>query len=196
MCYRIRYAMSRPEQTEKLDGIVEADETYMGSKAHGKRGRGAANKTPVVTLVERNGEARSQVVANVTGENIGAILHQQVEPDATLMTDSYQAYTKPGEQFAAHHTVDHGAGEYARTEGEGETAIRVYSNTVEGFFSQLKRSIDGTYHHVSAHHLHRYLAEFDYRYSTRKDKDGERTKRAIRQAAGKRLKYGESAASV
>ena len=65
----------------------------------------------------------------------------------------------------------------------------MHSNTVEGFFSQLKRSIDGTYHHVSVQHLHRYLAEFDYRYSTRKDKDGERTMQAIRQTAGKRLTY-------
>ncbi len=110
MAHRIRYAMARPPLVDKLSGTVEADETYIGGKAHGKRGRGAANKTPVVTLVERDGEARSQVVANVTGENIGAILHEQVKPDATLVTDSYPVYTKPGKDFAAHHTVDHGAG--------------------------------------------------------------------------------------
>jgi transposase-like protein len=191
MCHRIRFAMAPQEaQQEQLSGIVEADETYIGGRAHGKRGRGAANKTPVVTLIERDGEARSQVVTNVTGENIKAILTKHVEPEATLMTDSYPVYDKPGQEFAAHHTVDHGAKEYARTDVRADgTAIRAHINTAEGFFSQLKRSIDGTYHHASEHHLHRYLAEFDFRYSTHKVKDGERTVRAIRQTAGKRLRY-------
>ena len=194
MAHRIRYAMApQPSEQEqpptRLQGVVEADETYIGGRARGKRGRGAANKTPVVTLVERNGEARSQVVTNVTGENVRAILQRHVEADATLMTDGYQIYRQPGQAFAAHHTVDHGAGEYARTVGEGETAVRAHINTAEGYFSQLKRSLDGTHHHVSEKHLPRYLAEFDYRYSTRKIKDGERTVRTIRQVAGKRLRY-------
>lgn len=194
MAHRIRYAMA-PQQAqaqEPLQGVVEADETYIGGRARGKRGRGAANKTPVVTLVERTGEARSQVVTNVTGENVKAILQRQVEADATLMTDSFPVYRQPGKDFAAHHTVDHGAGEYARSiepVGEGETAIRAHINTAEGYFSQLKRSLDGTHHHVSEKHLPRYLAEFDYRYSTRKIKDGERTVRTIRQVTGKRLQY-------
>jgi transposase-like protein len=79
--------MARPPLVDKLDGIVEADETYVGGKARGKRGRGAANKTPVVTLVERNGEARSQVMEHVTGENIKQVLHAQVETSAQIMTD-------------------------------------------------------------------------------------------------------------
>lgn len=194
MAHRIRFALSRPDGQDKLGRVVEADETYIGGKAKGKRGRGAANKTPVVTLIERDGEARSQVVTNVTGENIKAVLQKHVAPEATLMTDSFPVYNKPGQEFAAHHTVDHGAKEYARTEGEGESAIRVHINTAEGFFSQLKRSIDGTYHHVSEEHLHRYLAEFDYRYNTRKVKDSERTITAIRQAAGKRLMYRNTVA--
>lgn len=189
MMHRIRKAMERtePEQTsDKLGALVEADETYVGGRAHGKRGRGAANKTPVVTLVERNGEARSQVVTNVTGENVKDVLAKHTEPAETvLVTDSYQVYDKPGQDFAEHHTVDHGVKEYARWDG----TLRVHTNTVEGFFSQLKRSLDGTYHHVSERHLNRYLAEFDYRYNTRKVKDGERTVRAIRQAGGKRLMY-------
>lgn len=188
MCHRIRYAMARPPLVDKLTGTVEADETYVGGRAHGKRGRGAANKTPVFTLVERDGQARSQVMQRVTGENVGEVLRTQVESESTLMTDTFPVYTKPGQEFAEHETVDHGRKEYARTTERGK---RAHINTAEGFFSQLKRSIDGTHHHVSAKHLHRYLAEFDYRYNTRKVKDGTRTMQTIRQSAGKRLRYRE-----
>lgn len=113
-----------------------------------------------MTLVERDGEARSQVLHTVTGENVGAVLREHVDPKTTLFTDSYPIYTKPGKEFAAHETVNHGEGEYSRG--------AVHTNTAEGYFSQLKRSIDGTHHHVSERHLDRYLAEFDYRYTTRK----------------------------
>lgn len=181
MAHRIRYAMERPPLVDKLQGIVEADETYIGGKAKGKRGRGAANKTPVVTLVERNGEARSQVMEHVTGKNIKSTLEAQVSKEARLMTDELNVYIQPGQAFASHETVEHGKSEYVR----GDAHI----NTAEGYFSQLKRSIDGTHHHVSAHHLHRYLGEFDYRYNTRKIKDGERTQKAIEMTTGKRLMY-------
>lgn len=184
MAHRVRLAMERPPLADKLGnvlGIVEADETYIGGRHPGKRGRGAAGKTPVVTLVERNGEARSKVMKKVTAENVGALLSEHVEQHAALMTDSFPVYRTPGRNFASHETVDHSRGEYVRGDA--------HSNTVEGFFSQLKRSIDGTYHHVSERHLDRYLAEFDYRYSNRKVKDGERTVRAIEQVAGKRLRY-------
>jgi len=190
MAHRIRYAMAHPPlvdqlaavaDEDKLDGIVEAHETYIGGKAKGKRGRGAANKTPVVTLVERNGEARSQVMEHVTGKNIKEVLHSQVSTSARLMTDELPVYVEPGKGFASHETVQHGKGEYVR----GDAHI----NTAEGYFSQLKRSIDGTHHHVSAFHLHRYLSEFDYRYNTRKIEDSDRTKKAIRMTSGKRLMY-------
>ena len=163
---------------------MEADETYVGGKAKGKRGRGAANKTPVVSLVERGGKVHSRVVTNVTGKNVKDVLQANVSPDATLMTDSYQVYAEPGKDFAAHETVDHGKGEYAR--GDAHT------NTVEGFFSQLKRSLDGTHHHVSAKHLHRYVGEFDFRYNSHKVTDGERTVTAIQKTAGKRLRYRDT----
>lgn len=97
------------------------------------------------------------------------------------MTDSLRFYTKPGKQFSRHEVVDHSLGEYVR----GNAHI----NTAEGYFSQLKRSIDGTHHHVSEQHLHRYLSEFDHRYNTRKMEDGERTLLTIRMAEGKRLRY-------
>ena len=98
------------------------------------------------------------------------------------MTDELNVYREAGKEFASHETVEHGKGEYAR----GQAHI---NNTAEGYFSQLKRSIDGTHHHVSAHHLHRYLGEFDYRYNTRKVTDSERTQQAIRMTTGKRLMY-------
>lgn len=185
-CIRHALAPAIEQPQEKLEGVVEADETYIGGRAHGKRGRGALNKTPVVTLVQRDGEARSQVVTNVTGQNIKEVLLKQAEPsDTVLVTDSYHVYEKPGQEFVEHHTVDHGKKEYARTDGD----LRVHTNTAKGYFSQLKRSLDGTYHHVSERHLPRYLSEFDYRYNTRKAKDGERTVKAIRRMAGKRLRY-------
>lgn len=181
LAHRIRYAMAREPLASKLEGIVEADETYIGGKAHGKRGRGAANKTPVVSLVERDGEVRSQVMEHVTGKNIKETLEAQVSKDAHLMTDELNVYREPGKAFASHETVEHGKGEYVRG--------RAHINTAEGYFSQLKRSIDGTHHHVSAYHLHRYVGEFDYRYNTRKFTDSERTQQAIRMTTGKRLTY-------
>ncbi len=181
MAHRIRYAMAHESFDKPLEGTVEADETYVGGKAKGKRGRGAANKTPVVSLVERGGTVRSRVVTNVNGKNVKEVLQANVSPDATLMTDAYQVYREPGKMFAAHETVDHGKDEYVR--GDAHT------NTVEGFFSQLKRSLDGTHHHVSAKHLHRYVDEFDFRYNSRTITDGERTVLAIEQVVGKRLQY-------
>ncbi len=183
MAHRIRYAMARPPLVDKLRGVVEADETYIGGKAKGKRGRGALNKVPVLTLVERDGEARSQALKTVTGKDVRRVLREHVDTTAALMTDALAVYQEPGQDFASHDIVDHGRGEYSRG--------TAHVNTAEGFFSQLKRSIDGTHHHVSERHLDRYLAEFDYRYSTRKNKDGQRTEDVIRRTAGKRLRYEE-----
>lgn len=105
--------------------------------------------------------------------------------DAEIMTESFNIYPAAASAYV-HETVDHGAGEYSRDH-------YIHVNTAEGFFSQLKRSLDGTYHHVSEYHLHRYLAEFDYRYSTRKVSDSDRTVAAIRKTTGKRLKYQDTA---
>jgi transposase-like protein len=181
MAHRIRYAMTQPPLVDKLRGVVESDETYVGGRMKRSQGAPMQNKIPVVTLVERDGAARSQVMKQVTGENIRTILEEQVDQSATLMTDERSIYQEVGKSFAGHETVNHSADEYVR----GNAHI----NTTEGYFSQLKRSVDGTYHHVSAQHLHRYLAEFDYRYNSRKVKDGERTIEAIKKTAGKRLRY-------
>lgn len=192
MAHRIRKAMEREPLAGMLTGTVEADETYVGGKLRRKnasprmsRQEAAAhrmdNKTPVVSLVQRGGEVRSRVMKKVTGANLGELLSENINPRATLMTDSLRLYQKPGAMFARHETVDHSVGEYVRG--------NAYTNTVEGYFSQLKRSIDGTHHHVSEQHLDRYLSEFDFRYNTRKMQDGERTMLTIRKAEGKRLRY-------
>jgi transposase-like protein len=190
MCHRIREAMKRPPLVDKLRGIVEADETFIGGKPRAgqiKDRKDAArwhhtNKIGVATLVERGGEARSFQLGRVTGSDLHRVLNENVDKANTrLMTDGRVQYRTIGREFPSHEWVDHSKDEYARGD--------VTSNTVEGYFGQLKSSLDGTYHHVSERHLQRYLNEFDYRYSTRKLTDAERTERTIRQSAGRRLRY-------
>ena len=190
MADRIRRAIARPPLSNKLQGTVEADETYIGGKAKNmhksKRekvidGHGAVGKTPVFSIVKRGGEVRSQVLDNVNSQTVKEPLIENVEKQSTLNTDTSPIYNEVGCEFSQHETVDHSSDEYVRG--------LAYTNTVEGYFSQLKRSINGTHHHVSNKHLERYLAEFDYRYSTRKQDDGLRTEDAIRRSSGKRLTY-------
>lgn len=190
MAHRIRYAITRDPLATMLKGTVEADETYIGGKAKNMhkakrerviQGRGTVGKTAVLTVVARGGEARSQVVANVDDATVRPPLKANVDPSAILNTDTLPVYNQVGKEFAKHETVDHGAGEYVRG--------KAHINTAEGYFSQLKRSISGTYHHVSEKHLPRYLAEFDYRYTTRNENDGDRMVHAIEQMGGKRLTY-------
>ena len=183
MAHRIRYAMGQPPLRDKLTGIVEVDETYIGTRKPGKRGRGAAGKMPVVALVERNGRARSFPAERVTAKNLKAIIRENVAPEARLMTDNFPSYRGLAREFPGHETVEHSKKEYAR----GDAHV----NSVEGYFGLLKRGITGTYHHVSKGHLHRYLAEFDYRWNERGTTDGERAARAVRAVEGKRLTFRE-----
>ena len=180
MAHRIRYAMTQPPVVGKLKGIVEADETYIGGKAHGKRGRGAENKTPVFALVERGGRVRSFKTEKVTAKNLQEKIRENVDKKATVMTDEFLAYKNLDKDFT-HFTVNHGAGEYVNGD--------IHTNTAEGFFSILKRGINGVYHHVSEQHLDRYLAEFGFRYDNRKIDDAVRCGLAIEQTKGKRLTY-------
>lgn len=182
MMHRIRYALADPAFDEKLGngtGIVEADETYIGGKVKGKGRAYKGNKTAVVTLVERNGDARSRTMLRVTGSNLDDVLAGNIVPSARLMTDEHPGYRKPGRRFAAHETVCHSRDEYVRGD--------VHTNTVEGYFANLKRGLHGIYHHVGSHYLNQYLAEFDFRYNTRHETDGQRTVAALRKAEGKRL---------
>lgn len=113
MLHRIRYAMDQKE-TARFQGTVEADETYVGGKGHGKRGRGAENKTPVFSLVERNSDVRSTPMGRVTGVNLKSIIRQNVETTATIMTDDFMSYRGLGKEFAFHHVINHGKREYVR----------------------------------------------------------------------------------
>ena len=184
MMHRIRYALRDPVFSDKIGGrngggIVEADETYIGGVRHGKGRAYKGNKTAVVSVVERGGRVRSTPVEKVTGENLSKVLRGQVHPQAILITDEHAGYIKPGRNFAAHETVNHSRREYVRG--------IVHTNTVEGFFGNLKRGINGIYHHVGKHYLAQYLGEFDFRYNTRHLTDGERTIVGLQRADGKRL---------
>lgn len=207
MTHRIREAMKGGGITGLMGGggkIVEADEAYWGiedgvSKDKiGKQGGKLKSMNKIVSLVEReSGQVRSLHVPDVTGENLREILTSNVHQDTHLMTDASPAYnaTKREAPFAKHSQVNHSKKEYARG--------IVTTNTVEGFFSIMKRGLIGTYHHVSSHHLQRYLHEFDFRYNNRETKgrdeqgrvirtgpnDTERTVAALKGIGGKRLTY-------
>lgn len=185
LCHRIRFALKTNEPGDLLKGTVEADETWIGGKRRGK-GRGyTGNKTAVVSLVERYGRVRSEVVEMVSGDKLGKLLRQNIAPTANLNTDESPLYAAAGNDFASHDTVNHSVEEYART--DAATGRKVTTNTVEGYFGNVKRSIDGTHHHVGRKHIPLYLAETDYKYNTRKASDGARTAGAIRSVEGKRL---------
>lgn len=183
MCHRIRFAMSE-KPLGQLMGIVEADETYIGGKKSG--GRGKPDKTPVFALVERGGELRAGKVSNVTAKTLRPILKEQVHHDAHMMTDSFKSYAALDEDFLFHDAVDHSK-EYVRG--------NVHTNTLEGWFSLLKRGINGTFHHVSEWHLDRYVGEFAHRYNARELSDWERSEKTMRGTIGKRLVYVDTVRS-
>lgn len=192
MAHRIREAMTpvtEPFPPLGSDGgMVEADETYIGRKKGVDARKGGQHKMQVLTFVERNtGEARSYHIQSANLRTIGRKLDAAVSLSAHLMTDEWRAYKSFGWNFAAHSTVKHSANEYVR---KGDASI--HTNTVEGFFSIFKRGMRGVYQHCSEGHLHRYLAEFDFRYTHRVANgvdDTERAAKAVAGAVGKRLMY-------
>jgi len=168
---------------------VEADETYIGGKlanmhASKRPARDVAmdRKHKVVVLVERDGEARSFHVANVTAKTLRNVLVTNVSRKSDLRTDGSNIYLGVGTEFASHAWTDHASGEYVR-------AGDVHSNTAESYFAILKRGVYGSFHSISEAHMHRYLVEFDFRYSTRTISDVERAEELLRGAKGKRLMY-------
>jgi transposase-like protein len=148
------------EDTEPFDGTVEVDETYIGGRAKGKRGRGSDKKTPVVGLVEREGSVRAVVTENVKSSTVMPLIKDNVKEGSMIMTDEFVIYQSLTSSGYEHQTVNHGSKQYV--EGIKHT------NTIEGFWSQLKRSVNGTYHAVSPKYLQTYVDEFAYRYNQRK----------------------------
>lgn len=186
MGHRIREAMDGADEGGPLGGpgkFVEADETFVGGKAKNRARRSPAPKKAVVTLVERNGRARSFHVANVTGVRLRSLIWTNVRRDSNLMTDEGAAFKMAGMDFATHYTVNPSIKQFVRLDRE------LHSNTAENFFSIFKRGVIGTYHHMSEAHLGRYCREFDFRYNTRKISDTERTDVALIGARGRRLTY-------
>lgn len=186
MTHRIREAM-RPTGASPLGGggkTVEADETFVGGKAENRAYSPVPSKQAVMALVERGGAARSFHVANVTAANLRPIIGKHVHVDTKFQSDESAVYTGIGWNFQSHGVVNHTAKEYVCGED--------YTNTVEGYLSILKRGIFGIYHHVSEAHLHRYLCEYDFRYTHRVAcgvDDMERMRVALAGIVGKRLTY-------
>jgi len=190
LAHRIREAMRTGELAPfgGEGGVVEIDETFIGRRGGVKMGRGGyAHKMAVFSLVHReSGQARSFVVDNVTIKTLLPIIARNVDRETYIMTDKAPQYsgTYLYRTFLGHGAVDHTKGEYGRG--------RIHTNTVEGYFSIFKRGMKGVYQHCSEKHLHRYLAEFDFRYSHREANgcdDADRSVQALRGVAGKRLTY-------
>ena len=187
LCHRIREAMAdNPTASGSLGGegkFVEADETFVGGKQRNRAFRKPVAKKAVVTLVERDGRARSFHVANVNAATLRPILYKNIDRASKLMTDESPIYKVAGWDFAMHYYVNHSAKQFVCLTG------MKHSNTVENFFSIFKRGVIGTYHHLSEAHLGRYCAEFDFRYNTREISDGELAALCLSAMEGKRLTY-------
>ncbi len=196
LCHRIREAM-RSGDLSPMGGsgkAVEVDETFFGRMTGVPKPKASrAHLNTVLTLVERGGKARSFHIDGTTVARIIPIVRANIAKESQLMTDEALHYRRVGNEFAFHGRVEHRADEYGRKETTpaGEK-VNVNTNTVEGFYSIFKRGMKGVYQHCAEHHLHRYLAEFDFRYSNRTAMgidDGTRAVIALMGAKGKRLTY-------
>jgi transposase-like protein len=211
LSHRIREAMRSGGLLPPMGGggkTVEVDETFIGYlDGQPKTGRrGTSNKNVVLTLVERGGSARSFHIDSTSIAEITPILKANIAKESGLMTDEARHYMEPGRDFAGHDAVNHSVKEYVRYWNEVTSKKRadgkphvetttITTNTVEGYYSIFKRGMKGVYQHCAEKHLHRYLSEFDFRYSNRVAlgvHDGERADLAIKGAAGKRLTYRQA----
>jgi transposase-like protein len=190
LTHRIREAM-RDGKLAPMGGAgktVEMDETYIGRLKGVAKTRSAAHKNVVLTLVERGGAARSFHIDSTSIADIIPIVRANVRQESVVMTDEAPVYRGLGAEFLSHDAVNHGRKEYVRYSADDV----ITTNTVEGYYSIFKRGMKGIYQHCSEKHLHRYLAEFDFRYSNRVAlgvDDQERAERTIKGATGKRLTY-------
>src|SRR3984893_4709566 len=189
MTHRLREAM-RAGDLAPMGGpgtIIEIDETFIGNKADMPKRRGFAHKHAVLSLVERGGKVRRFHVAGTSAAHFVPILRANIAKETPIMTDEAGQYAHLGKEFASHEYVNHSAGEYGRGD--------VHTNTVGGFYSIFKRGMKGVYQHCSQQHLHRYMAEFDFRYNNRIRlgiNDGARAERALQGIMGRRLTYRDS----
>lgn len=198
LCHRIREAMRSGDLAPfgAGGGIVEVDETFIGNdrtvKPKGeKKGRGYAHKHKVLSLVDREtGRAMSMVVDSLKAKDLTPVLEANIAAEARVMTDEAGQYRNLGNSFAGHDFISHGAGEYGRGE--------VHTNTIEGYVSIFKRGIKGVYQHCGRRHLHRYVAEFEFRYNHRTRNGFDDTARfgnALAGLSGKRLLYKHSSSA-
>jgi len=187
LCHRIREAMDEANNPhEPLGGpgkTIESDEAFVGGFKHKRLSGKVAPKKKIVTLIDREaGRARSFHITHIDHTNVRAALVTNAHRSSHLRTDDARFYNRIGEEFASHKTTLHSNREFSKGDGN-------HSNTAENFFSIFKRGVVGIYHHMSATHMHRYLAEFDMRYSTKKITDGERAALIIKGMVGRRLTY-------
>jgi hypothetical protein len=195
MSHRIREAMrsgglAPPMGSAGTSGIVEADETFIGRKKGVPKPKGGyRHKNAVLSLVERGGQVRSVHVPDVTAATLVPIVNANIAKEARVMTDDAATYYNKLDGFAGHDTVNHSAKEYVRYD---DTPVAIHTNTAESYFSVFKRGMRGVYQHCDEKHLHRYLAEFDFRHNNRVAfgvHDKERAEKILRGATGKRLTY-------
>jgi transposase-like protein len=188
--HRIREAMREGELAPmgSNGGIVEVDETFIGKEEGIPKRHGYGHKRKVLSLVDReSGQARSIVVDSLKAATLVPILKENIAHEARVMTDDAGQYKYLSEHFSEHGCVQHGRGEYVSLSNPD-----IHTNTVEGFFSIFKRGMKGVYQHCQKQHLHRYLAEFDFRYNNRSAlgfEDPERAENLLKAVKGKRLTY-------
>jgi transposase len=161
MGHEIRKHMSTIDGEDMLHGIVEIDETLIGGKRKGKRGRGADGKTVVFGMLEKDGDVMTKVVPNVKSKTLNPIIHENVEKGTEIQTDELKSYNGLNKRGYSHNTVNHSEEQYV----DGDTHV----NSIEGYWSRLKNSIKGTHVHVSGKHLDKYAKEFEYRYNSRQN---------------------------
>ncbi len=163
MFHQIRKLLSEDTETgtETFSGEVEMDETYIGGRHRGKRGRGAAGKTPVAGVVERKGKIIAQVVPDVKAKTLMPIMKEHVLPGSIVYTDELLSYKNTEKSGYQHRRIHHAQKIYVMGD--------IHTNNIESFWGQLKRSLDGTHHAVSAKYLQRYCDEFAFRFNHRND---------------------------
>lgn len=197
MSHRIREAMRSDDLTPfgGEGGIVEVDETFIGQLKGVPKRRAFHHKMKVLALVDRDsGKARTMVIDNVNAETLMPIVLKNVAREARVMTDEHSGYPSVKDHFAAHGTTSHGRGQYVDLEDRS-----VHSNTVGGYFSIFKRGMRGVYQFCGENHLHRYLAEFEFRYNNRVAlgcNDADRADALLNGIVGKRLTYQTASAGA